>query len=62
MQSLWGQEWINEATLTDYTINGKTDLLEVQQMNTSLKYLMANCTDFVRKNPYCNLWAVKWEG
>jgi hypothetical protein len=49
MQSLWEQGWINEATLTDYTIDGKTDLLGVWQMNTSLKYLMANCTGFVEE-------------
>jgi hypothetical protein len=49
MQSLWERGWINEATLTDYTIDGKTDLLGVWQMNTSLKYLMANCTGFVEE-------------
>jgi hypothetical protein len=49
MQSLWEWGWINEATLTDYTIDGKTDLLGVRQMNTSLKCLMANCTDFVEE-------------
>jgi len=49
MQSLWEWGWFNQATLTDYTIDGKTDLLGVWQMNTSLKYLMANCTDFVEE-------------
>ncbi len=46
LQSLWEQGWINEASRSDCTIDRKTDLLGIQQMSTSLKYLMANCTDF----------------
>jgi len=49
LQSLWERGWINEASLTNYTIDGKTDLLGVRQMGTSLKYLMANCTDFIEE-------------
>jgi hypothetical protein len=35
--------------LQDYPVDGKTDALGVKQMNFSLKYLMANCPDFIEE-------------
>jgi hypothetical protein len=49
MKSLWERGRINQEALTNYTIDGKTDLLGVWQMTTSLKYLMSNCMDFTEE-------------
>jgi hypothetical protein len=48
-QSLWEQGWIDLLRLQHYSVDGKTNALGVKQMNLSLKYLMANCTNFMEE-------------
>jgi len=49
LQSLKERGWIDPTKLNDYSIEGKTNAMGVKQVNTSLKYLMSNCRDFIEE-------------
>jgi hypothetical protein len=42
--------FIHPTKLNDYSIEGKIDAMGVKQVNTSLKYLMSNCRDFIEES------------
>ena len=46
MQVLWEHGYIDETHLKQYTVNGKKDAYGVIDLSTSLKNIVANCTDF----------------
>ena len=49
LQILWERGWIDERRLNDYTVNGKKDALGTTINETSLKYLLGNCEDFINE-------------
>jgi hypothetical protein len=49
LQVLWEQGWVDEQQWQDYTVNGKKDTLGSTINETSLKYLLRNCNDFINE-------------
>jgi hypothetical protein len=49
LQILWERGWIDDRRLNDYTVNGKKDALGTTINETSLKYLLGNCEDFINE-------------
>ena len=46
LQILWERGWVDISRLGKYTIDGSKDGFGIKQLDTSLKFLMANCVDF----------------
>jgi len=49
LQILWERGWIDETKIQDYTVNGKKDALGSTINETSLRYLLGNCEDFINE-------------
>jgi hypothetical protein len=46
LQVLWEQGFLDIDNLKQYTVDGQKDAFGSLQHETSLKYLLINCTDF----------------
>ena len=49
LQVLWERGHIDETHLKQYTVNGKKDAYGVIDLSTSLKNIVASCTDFAEE-------------
>ncbi len=49
VQILWEQGWIDEGRLQDYAVNGRKDALGTTINDTSLRYPLGNCEDFINE-------------
>jgi hypothetical protein len=49
LQILWERGWINPQRWQDYTVNGKKDALGRTIDESSLKFHLGNCDDFINE-------------